>query len=48
MVLFSVTTGNSALPQFLGPLFFDLFAGIGSENEKYASQIKSSADVAVS
>jgi len=45
--LFSVTTGNPALPPYLGPLFFDLFAGVDAENERYLGQLQSSGGVAV-
>jgi nitroreductase len=45
--LFSVTTGNPALPEWLGPFFFDLFVTEQKENEKYARQLRSSAGLAV-
>ncbi|MEP6778908.1 MAG: Tat pathway signal protein, partial [Gemmatimonadaceae bacterium] len=45
--LYSVTTGNPALPDWLGALFFDLLVSAKSENEKYASQLRSSAGLAV-
>jgi nitroreductase len=45
--LFSGTTGNPALPDWLGPLAFDQFATAESENDKYARQIRSSAGIAI-
>jgi nitroreductase len=45
--LFSACSGNPALPQWLGPLMFDLVFKAKAENDKYASQIASSAGVAV-
>ena len=45
--LYSATTGNPALPEWLGPLFFDMLVTAKSENEKYAGQLNSSAGVAV-
>jgi nitroreductase len=45
--LFSATSGNPALPSWLGPLMFDrLFKG-DAENAKYARHIDSSAGLAV-
>jgi len=45
--LFSVASGNPALPEWLGPRFFDIFVTAGSENDSYASQLRSSSGVAV-
>ena len=45
--LFSATTGNPALPSWLGPLLFDLVFKPDAENDKYARQIRSSAGLAV-
>lgn len=45
--LFSATTGNPALPAWLGPLMFDLMFKADTENEKYARHIRSSAGLAV-
>lgn len=45
--LFSATSGNSALPDWLGPLMFDWAVTAKAENEKYARQIASSAGLAV-
>jgi hypothetical protein len=45
--LYSATTGNPPLPDWLGPLAFDRLAPAGSENDKYARQIRSSAGIAV-
>jgi hypothetical protein len=45
--LFSRTSGNPALPRWLGRLFFRFFFTAHSENEKYARQMRSSAGVAV-
>jgi hypothetical protein len=45
--LYSVASGSPSLPEWLGPLFFDLFVTAKSENDKYARQLRSSAGVAV-
>lgn len=45
--LFSVASGNPALPEWLGPRFFDMFVTAASENDSYASQVRSSSGVAV-
>lgn len=45
--LFSVASGNPALPEWLGPRFFDMFVTASSENDSYASQLRSSSGVAV-
>ena len=45
--LFSATTGNPNLPNWLGPIMFDLIASAKSENDKYAKQIDSSPGIAV-
>ena len=45
--LFSATTGNPALPAWLGPLMFDRVFKADAENDKYARQIQSSAGIAV-
>ena len=45
--LFSASSGNPALPAWLGPLMFDLVFKAEAENEKYARQLASSAGVAV-
>ena len=45
--LFSATTGNPSLPDWLGPRMFDWAFTAKAENEKYAQQIASSAGVAV-
>ncbi len=45
--LFSATSGNPALPDWLGPLMFDWTVTAKDENEKYARQIASSAGLAV-
>lgn len=45
--LFSASSGNPALPQWLGPMMFDLAFKPEAENDKYASQIASSAGLAV-
>ncbi len=45
--LYSATTGNPALPDWLGPLAFDRMASARSENDKYSRQIRSSAGIAV-
>jgi nitroreductase len=45
--LYSATTGNAALPEWLGSLAFDWFVSADSENDRYARQMRSSAGVAV-
>jgi len=45
--LFSATTGNPTLPAWLGPKAIDLVFKAGSENDKYARQLQSSAGVAI-
>lgn len=45
--LFSGATGNPAMPRWLGSRMMDLFLTPKSENERYASQIRSSAGLAV-
>jgi Nitroreductase family len=45
--LFSACSDNPALPQWLGPLIFDLTFKTSTENDKYARQISSSAGIAV-
>ena len=45
--LFSATTGNPVMPEWLGPTVFDLAFKTSSENAKYARQIASSAGLAV-
>ncbi len=45
--LFSATTGNPGLPDWLGPRMFDWAFTEKAENEKYARQIASSAGIAV-
>lgn len=45
--LFSATTGNPTLPEWLGPLMFDMVFNADAENERYARQIQSSAGIAV-
>jgi hypothetical protein len=45
--LFSGTTGNPALPRWLASPLFSLLVSAGSENDKYAQQVRSSAGVAV-
>lgn len=45
--LYSAATGNPALPDWLGPRAFGLLTTAKSENEKYASQIRSSSGIAV-
>ncbi|CAN5539482.1 nitroreductase family protein [soil metagenome] len=45
--LFSVSSGNPALPAWLGPRVFDLVFRAHAENDKYARQLQSSAGVAV-
>jgi len=45
--LFAVSSGNPALPEWLGAQMFDATFRAQSENDKYARQIGSSAGVAV-
>lgn len=45
--LFSATTGNPAIPTWLGEMAFSWFFTAKSENDKYARQIRSSGGLAV-
>ncbi len=45
--LFSATTGNPILPQWLGKRVFDLAFRSAAENDKYSRQVASSAGLAV-
>lgn len=45
--LFSAASGSPALPEWLGPMLFNLTFKADSDNEKYAKQIASSAGIAV-
>jgi hypothetical protein len=45
--LYSVTSGNPSLQRWLGRRFFNLLFAAKSENDKYATQLRSSAGVAV-
>jgi Nitroreductase family len=45
--LYSVASGNPALPEWLGPRAFDMMVTADSENDRYASQLRSSSGVAV-
>jgi nitroreductase len=45
--LYSAASGNPTLPDWLGPRAFDLFVTARSEDDKYASQLRSSPGVAV-
>jgi hypothetical protein len=45
--LFSASSGNPALPEWLGPHMFDAVFKTKAENEKYTRQIASSAGIAV-
>lgn len=45
--LFSVASGNPALPDWLGPRLFDMAFTSKSENAKYTRQITSSSGIAV-
>ena len=45
--LYSATTGNAALPEWMGSLAFDWLVSADSENARYARQLRSSAGVAV-
>ncbi len=45
--LFSVASGNPALPEWMGPWLFDRVFTVQAESERYAGQIASSAGIAV-
>jgi hypothetical protein len=45
--LYARSTGNPALPRWLGSVMFDLLASAKSENDKTAKQVRSSAGIAV-
>jgi hypothetical protein len=45
--LYTASSGNPTLPTWLGRRMFGMFFTAGSENEKYARQLRSSAGVAV-
>ena len=45
--LFSATSGNPVLPDWLGSLAIDMMFTAGAENDKYSRQIASSAGIAV-
>jgi nitroreductase len=45
--LFSATSGNPALPSWLGPKMFDVMFKADAENEKYTRHIASSAGIVV-
>ena len=45
--LYSVASGNPAMPDWLGPLAFDWLSPAQSQNDTYARQIRSSAGIAV-
>lgn len=45
--LYSPTSGSPALPEWLGPRFFDMLVTAKSENDRYARQMRSSAGIAV-
>lgn len=45
--LFAASSGNPALPSWLGSLLFGLFFTPAAENARYAEQLRSSAGVAV-
>ena len=45
--LFARTTGNPAVPTWLGRLLFNLLLTTKRENDKYATQIRSSAGLAI-
>ncbi|MFN3273219.1 MAG: Acg family FMN-binding oxidoreductase [Paracoccus sp. (in: a-proteobacteria)] len=45
--LYSVASGNPALPDWLGPRLFDMAFTAEAENRKYARQIASSSGIAV-
>jgi hypothetical protein len=45
--LYSASSGNPALPTWLGPFMFDRVFHADSENDKYARQLRSSSGIAV-
>ncbi|AJP71308.1 Acg family FMN-binding oxidoreductase [Sphingomonas hengshuiensis] len=45
--LYSVASGNPALPDWLGPPAFDWLSTAASQNDAYARQIRSSAGIAI-
>lgn len=45
--LFSVTSGQPALPDWLGPHMFSMLVSAKSENDKYARQMDSSAGIVI-
>jgi hypothetical protein len=45
--LFSASSGNPTLPSVLGRFMFDRFFTVGTENDRYARQVRSSAGLAV-
>lgn len=45
--LFSASSGNPKLPDFLGRFMFDRFFTVKAENDRYARQVRSSAGLAV-
>ena len=45
--LYSLTSGNPSVPRWLGSPMFDIMISADSENDKYASQVRSSSGIAV-
>jgi Nitroreductase family len=45
--LYAASSGNPTLPSWLGKLIFDFVVTPGSENDKYARHVRSSAGIAV-
>lgn len=45
--LYAASSGNPALPPWLGRLLFDVFFTPKSENDKYAKHVRSSAGIAI-
>lgn len=45
--LYSATSGNPSVPRWLGSPMFDILFSAKSENDKYASQVRSSSGIAV-
>ena len=45
--LYSATSGNPSIPNWLGNLFFGMFYSEKNENDKYAKQVRSSAGIAI-
>lgn len=45
--LYAASSGNPAVPSWLGSVLFDFFFTPGAENDKYAKHVRSSAGIAI-